>query len=245
MTEIEKIEYTKKFIDSLANGINPLDGKPIPDNDIMNNVRLSRCMFFVSDILRQIIENGGITPPKKTPGNKKNDFNLSIEKRELFAYSNVPIPISEITKRLNDLKEDDSMKNITHNMITPWLIQSGILYDTIEDGKSKKRPTEIAEGFGITLEHRNSMNGPYSVVVYNIDAQHFLLDNLDAILSYHQEMKKSENENSPNQYQPWTDEQNQQLINMVSQNIPLAEISSTLQRSQSAILSHMNKLGIS
>lgn len=50
-------------------------------------------------------------------------------------------------------------------------------------------PTEIAMGFGITLEYRNGMNGSYSVVVYNTDAQHFIIDNLDAVLSYYQEMK--------------------------------------------------------
>ena len=63
MTELEKIEYTKAFIDKLANGINPLDDTPIPEGDIANNVRLSRCFFYVSDILRQVIENGGVTPP--------------------------------------------------------------------------------------------------------------------------------------------------------------------------------------
>ena len=46
MTELEKIEYAKSFIDKLANGINPLDDSPIPDNDIANNVRLSRCFFY-------------------------------------------------------------------------------------------------------------------------------------------------------------------------------------------------------
>ena len=51
MTELEKISYAKSFLDQLANGINPLDGTPIPENDIANNVRLSRCFFFVSDIL--------------------------------------------------------------------------------------------------------------------------------------------------------------------------------------------------
>ena len=64
MTELEKIEYTKSFIDKLANGINPLDDNPIPENDIANNVRLSRCFFYVSDILRQVIENGGIAKEK-------------------------------------------------------------------------------------------------------------------------------------------------------------------------------------
>ena len=50
MTELEKIEYAKSFIDKLANGINPLDDTPVPDGDIANNVRLSRCFFFVSEI---------------------------------------------------------------------------------------------------------------------------------------------------------------------------------------------------
>ena len=44
MTELEKIEYAKSFIDKLANGINPLDDSPIPDNDIANNVRLCRLL---------------------------------------------------------------------------------------------------------------------------------------------------------------------------------------------------------
>ena len=53
MTELEKIEYAKSFIDKLANGVNPLDNSVIPDGEIVNNVRLSRCFFYVSDILRQ------------------------------------------------------------------------------------------------------------------------------------------------------------------------------------------------
>lgn len=46
MTELEKNEYTKSLIDKLANGINPLNDMPIPENDIVNNVRLSRCFFL-------------------------------------------------------------------------------------------------------------------------------------------------------------------------------------------------------
>ena len=75
MTELEKIEYAKSFIDKLANGINPLDDSPIPANDIANNVRLSRCFFYVSEILRQVVENGGINPIKVAK-QRKNEFAL-------------------------------------------------------------------------------------------------------------------------------------------------------------------------
>lgn len=67
MTELEKIERAKMYMDKLANGINPIDGTMAPDDDLINNVRLSRCFFFVSDVLRQVIENGGT----KSAVNKK------------------------------------------------------------------------------------------------------------------------------------------------------------------------------
>lgn len=75
MTELEKIKRARTYMEKLANGINPLDDTLAPDEDIINQVRLSRCFFFVSDVLRQVIENGGIgfapaspKPPKPQSG---------------------------------------------------------------------------------------------------------------------------------------------------------------------------------
>lgn len=62
MTELEKIERAKVYMDKLANGVNPVDDSVVPDEDVVNNVRLSRCFFFVADVLEQVIENGGIQP---------------------------------------------------------------------------------------------------------------------------------------------------------------------------------------
>ena len=82
MTELEKIAYAKSFIDQLAEGVNPLDGTPIPEGDIANNVRLSRCFFYVSDILRQVIDNGGVAPVKAIKTGGKPEFSLSAEDKE-------------------------------------------------------------------------------------------------------------------------------------------------------------------
>ena len=54
MTELETIARAKMYIDKLANGINPLDDTAVAENDVVNNVRISRCLFFVSDTLRSI-----------------------------------------------------------------------------------------------------------------------------------------------------------------------------------------------
>ena len=48
MTELEKIEQAKMYMDKLANGINPIDDTMAPDDDLINNVRLSRCFLLMS-----------------------------------------------------------------------------------------------------------------------------------------------------------------------------------------------------
>ena len=32
----------------------------VPEGEIIHNVRITRCLFYVSDVLRQVLENGGI-----------------------------------------------------------------------------------------------------------------------------------------------------------------------------------------
>ena len=67
MTELETLQRAKMYLDKLANGINPLTDSLLPDSDCVNQVRISRCLFYVSDVLRKLIENGGIiVKPQKS-----------------------------------------------------------------------------------------------------------------------------------------------------------------------------------
>ncbi|MBQ9938164.1 MAG: hypothetical protein IJO96_01390 [Oscillospiraceae bacterium] len=180
MTETEKIAYAKSFIDNLANGINPLDGTPVKEDDIVNNIRISRCFFFVSDVLRQVIENGGVT--KKRSGH--SNFYLSPEQLAEFAFSDAPLTVTEIVKALNSLITDETMRKLSTKDITGWLVSVGMLYEiTGQDGKTLKRPTEQGKEVGIDTEARTGQYGEYLIVTYNKAAQTFIVDNLDAVLA--------------------------------------------------------------
>lgn len=48
MQDDNKTLIAKDWMQKLANGINPLDGTMIPDGDIVNNVHISRCLFYVA-----------------------------------------------------------------------------------------------------------------------------------------------------------------------------------------------------
>lgn len=236
MTELEKIERAKMYMDKLANGINPIDDTMAPDDDLINNVRLSRCFFFVSDVLRQVIENGGTkTAVNKKP--KKLPLEIPIEKRSQFVYSEVPIPTSEIAKRINALADNDTMQKLTYSGILTWLTEIGMMECALTpDGKRTKRPTKIGEEIGISVEERTSSNGPYQVVVYNNAAQHFIIDNLDAILT-------AENMQTEMQGAPWTKDHDDCLIDLYKKSVPVSEIAITLKRSASAVRGRLKKLG--
>jgi hypothetical protein len=233
MTELETLQRAKMYMEKLANGINPIDGSPIPAEDIVNNVRLSRCFFYVADVLRQVIDNGGVTPQLKA---KKEVFSLPAEKRKDFAFSDEPITITEIVKRMNDLVACDNMIKLTTSVMLEWLLSIDALkIEPTTEGRSAKRPTNQGFMLGIHTETRNSANGPYSVVVYNREAQQFLLDNMDAALElYHQKTQ--------NQGQPWSPEQDQCLRELYQKGMDIKEIAATLKRNTGAVRARLKKL---
>lgn len=234
MTELETLERAKKYMERLANGINPIDGSIIPD--VVNNVRLSRCFFYVADVLRQVIENGGVTPQSKQ---KKSPFELPIEKRSSFQFSNKPIPISEVADRINALIDEDSMKKLSYNSIRNWLISLNMLENTLNgEGKTVKTPTGRGEHVGIRQEARMGPNGTYFVVVYDRAAQSFIMDNLDAIIEH-------QNSIYENQGTAWSQEHDNCLMDLYHKGTPVGEIAATLKRTNGAIRKRLKKLGVS
>ena len=56
MEEKDKIALAKDWVRKLANGINPLTGNAVNENDVVNNVHISRCLFYIADILGKYSE---------------------------------------------------------------------------------------------------------------------------------------------------------------------------------------------
>ena len=56
MEEKEKIAIAQDWVHQLANGVNPLNGNVLKDDDVVNNVHISRCLFYVADLLGKYSE---------------------------------------------------------------------------------------------------------------------------------------------------------------------------------------------
>lgn len=183
MTELEKMQRAKMYIDKLTNGINPIDDIPAAETDVINNIRISRCLFYVSDILTSVIENGIAEPRQQRP--KSDPFYISDEALTNFQYSESPISLSEIIRRINELIDTERMKKLSYKNVASWLLNIDVLVEkTDEDGKMKKFPTETGEQIGIFVSTKQGKYGIYKTVVYNLSAQHFIIDNIESVLAY-------------------------------------------------------------
>lgn len=176
--DINLVQHAKDYIDDLAKGVNPLSKQAVPDDEIINNVKISRCLFYVSDILNEVIKNGGLG--KKSRANL-DDFDVSAIDFDKFNYSQRAITISVIVRNINELKPE-TMKKLKVTAITNWLVDIGMLHIVQVNGKNHKRPTAEGIAIGLTQTEKQGQYGTYFAVEYDLSAQHFIIDNINAVI---------------------------------------------------------------
>jgi len=181
MTELEKMQRAKMYVDKLANGVNPLDDTPVNENDIVNNVRISRCLFYISEILDLVIQNNGVINSAS-----KTAFTASKIDRNEVKTSDTPLQISTFAKRINDLADSSGMKRIGPSKISKWLISRGYLAEntiTVQKEIKEVHITPKADEIGLVVQEKvDTKTGEVkNNIVLTRSAQQYILDNLESI----------------------------------------------------------------
>lgn len=179
MTELEKMKRAEMYLRKMAEGINPLTDEYVDDSDVINNVRITRCLYYVADVLQQVISNNGVvgTQVKR----KRADFYITDEQYALLAPFEQPVFAKDIVNRINEITADNNCKKFSARWISGYFISIGML-TVVNDGKIA---TDAGKEFGIITEVRNSIQyGEYHVNRYSPNAQRFIIDNLEAIIAF-------------------------------------------------------------
>ena len=174
MNDRNKSIVAKDWILKLANGINPLDGSIIPDGDIVHNVHISRCLFYVSELLGTLVKSN------MKSKEYENEFYIKpedLEKVTIVERTGIANFVHEINKLI-----PKNTRPISYGKILNWLIANGYLEEVEVDNFGKrKNPTASGCAVGISAGLREGTNGQYWAVEYNSNAQRFILSNINAI----------------------------------------------------------------
>ena len=176
-TELEKLERARLYIEQLANGIDPISGRELPEDSALNQVRLSRCFFYVGDVLGQ-----AIVKEKRAAKIPLLPFALPAELRE-----QIPLEPSAMVRRftdsINELVDLTTMNKLKTTAFTGWLMEQGYLREDVFNGKRRKVPTEKGRAAGITDEQRQGQFGNYTATLYDENAQRLMITHLDEIIA--------------------------------------------------------------
>ena len=176
MTELENMQRAKMYLDKLSQGIDPITGNEVPEGEVLNNVRICRCLHYVSGVLEQVIANGGAI-------GEKAPFTITREQMSAITISSQPLRISEFTEVINQAANDPSRKRLKATDITNWLLERGYLQkEQGPDGKQRRAPTELGSCSGITAQMQQGQNGYYLSITYDANAQRMILEHLEAIV---------------------------------------------------------------
>ncbi len=242
MTELEKIAHARTYIDKLANGVNPLDGSVIDSDNFLNDPRMIRCLFYVSDVLRRVVAEGdGAVAQKqevKKRKPKKEPIVITDEMRSRLAPRDGSTYAGGLVKMINDELSPDT-PYFKVNTLNRWLVEIGAQTRIKGNKYHAYSVTEQGKSLGMYETMRNSRFGSYVSVMFSPEAQQFVFDNIDALVA-RQGPKKL-----PERYlAAWEEKEEDELIRMYESGIPVKEIAAELQRTKSAIRARLKMLGL-
>lgn len=179
MTELEKMQRAKMYVDKLANGIDPLTDAEITGDGTLNNVRISRCLFYVSEVLGRVIDNDGEVARKvQVLKSQQLPFEITTEQLASVEISEQPVGVTVITKRINEVI-NENIKKVAVVHISNWLVEKGYLAEEIASNKKRKIATAKGEELGIyTMDAISPQGLPIKKNVYDANAQKFVIANI-------------------------------------------------------------------
>lgn len=180
--DLGKLDVAIKYVQRIAEGYNPVNNIVAEEDSVLNNPNVIRCMYFVKDVLEEVRRNNGMISAKKAKA-KKEPFPYEILKE--FQYQEDKV-ITNLFIQIHLPLEGKDIKKIPPQRVTKWLRSAEYLTEEFNKTMNKTTtvPTDKGKELGIYTEQRTSSIGnTYLVLMYNRNAQEFIVKNLEAIVN--------------------------------------------------------------
>jgi len=178
INELDKIENARAVLQGIAKGIDPLTGELISENTFLQDSRIIRCFYFITEILDNV-SNGSYNRNNNLP-----NFIITPEQKSRVVMSEGRIGVNEFSKCINTCIDTNISKKLTGVELNKRLKKLGILSETsTSDGKTRTITNENSFEFGFEMETRSFKGAEYEMVCMNDKGKKYLMDNIEGIMS--------------------------------------------------------------
>ena len=181
----KRLEVAIQYIRRMSEGKNPVTNRPAPDNEVLNNMNVHRCLKFIDEVLTDVQKSGGTVGMVSQRAHKQSVS-------EMFPYDALAQyqylqdqQISYFLKQLEEYLPEGQKMPVPATTITLWMRENGYLEKKVinDTGKENSVPTRKGEELGLYMEKSGIYPNEYYRVYYNEKAQRFIIENFRRILT--------------------------------------------------------------
>ena len=192
--DLKRLETAIQYIRRMAAGRNPVTNRPAPENEVLSNINVHRCLNFIDEVLTDVHKSGGVVgrPPQRERAAKiPLSETFPYEILEQYRYRQDQ-QISFFLKQLEEYLPEGQKMPVAATTITGWLRENGYLEkQAVNDtGKENSVPTKKGEELGMYAEKAGIYPNEYYRVFYNADAQRFIVGNFRRILTEYEAIRE-------------------------------------------------------
>ena len=185
-SELAIIERAEMYLRKLSCGVNPLTDSPLLDDDSCKQERISKCLSYVADLLRQKLnaaQKNAPKQPKKEPQKVKPALKalaLDAETLSHYQFFDYPVSISKVIRNVNALiPAGENMNHLLYADVANFLVQEGILSrQNAANGKEANLPTTKGEQYGFEQTEAD-LRGHHNIYTQCWqNGQQFIIDNI-------------------------------------------------------------------
>ena len=185
--DLKRLEIAIQYIRRMSEGKNPVSNRPAPENEVLNNVNVHRCLKFIDEVLTDVHKNGGsvgLVSQRERKSRVPVSQTFPYEILDRYEYRQDQ-QISYQLRQLEEYLPEGSKLPVQATLITTWLRENGYLeIKAVNDtGRENSVPTTKGEDLGIYDERAGVYPNEYYRVFYNENAQRFIIQNFRKILT--------------------------------------------------------------
>ena len=177
MTQLQLMEHAKEYITSLSQGVNPLNNEALNEDEVIANIRVSKCLSYISDLLGEIIENEGNIDGRFLKG--KTPFYITYEQRkrliDFFRNSDEIMEKKDIAQKVNEIAAENNCAKFAATWFIAYLANLGFLTGNISSLNTI--PTSQGKEMGI------NKRGKYWLM-FKPEAQRFIAEHIFDIVDF-------------------------------------------------------------
>ena len=175
--DLKRLEVAIQYIRRMSDGKNPVTNRPAPENEVLNNMNVHRCLKFIDEVLT---DKSGGTVGMVSQRAPKQSVSEIFPYEALAQYKYLQDQqISYFLKQLEEYLPEGQKIPVPATTITSWMRENGYLEKKV-----------LNDTGGLYSEKAGTYPNEYYRVFYNEKAQRFIIDNFRRILTESEEIRE-------------------------------------------------------